>query len=136
MKSIPRSILPDGRKVYSLQDVYPHADLVTYPSIIEGFGNAFLEAVYFRKPIMVNNYSIYSHDIKPLGFEVVEMDDFISRGTIAETRELLADPDRIRRMVDHNFELAKRYFSYTVLETKLWYLVKGFFGEQASGAPR
>ena len=124
-----RGELPDGRKVYSLQDVYPHADLVTYPSLIEGFGNAFLEAIYFRKPILVNNYSIYSHDIKPLGFDVVEMDDFISKGTIAETRSLLADPDRIRRMVDHNYALALRYFSYTVLETKLWYIVKSFFGE-------
>ncbi len=124
-----RGTLPDGRKVYSLQDVYPHANLVTYPSIIEGFGNAFLEAIYFRKPILVNNYSIYSHDIKPLGFDVVEMDDFISKNTVRETRDLLADPDRIQKMVDHNYELALKYFSYTVLETKLWYLVKSFFGE-------
>lgn len=124
-----RDTLPDGRKVYSLQDVYPHANLVTYPSIIEGFGNAFLEAIYFRKPIMVNNYSIYSHDIKPLGFEVIEMDDFISRDTIRETKAVLADPERIRKMVDRNYQLALKYFSYSVLETKLWYLVKSFFGE-------
>jgi len=124
-----RGTLPDGRKVYSLQDVYPHANLVTYPSIIEGFGNAFLEAIYFRKPILVNNYSIYSHDIKPLGFDVVEMDDFISKDTVQQTRALLADPDRIQEMVDHNYELALKYFGYTVLETKLWYLVKSFFGE-------
>lgn len=124
-----RGTSSDGRKIYSLQDVYPHADLVTYPSIIEGFGNAFLEAIYFRKPIMVNNYSIYSHDIKPLGFEVIEMDDFIARDTIAETKAVLADPERIRKMTDHNYQLALKYFSYTVLETKLWYLVKSFFGE-------
>lgn len=31
----------DGRKVYSLQDIYPHADLITYPSVFEGFGNSF-----------------------------------------------------------------------------------------------
>lgn len=124
-----RGTTADGRKIYSLQDVYPHANLVTYPSIIEGFGNAFLEAIYFRKPIMVNNYSIYSHDIKPLGFEVIEMDDFISRETITETKAVLADPERIRKMVDHNYALAMKYFSYSVLETKLWYLVKSFFGE-------
>jgi glycosyltransferase involved in cell wall biosynthesis len=35
----------DGRKIYTLFDVYPHADLVTYPSTYEGFGNAFLEAI-------------------------------------------------------------------------------------------
>ncbi len=86
----------DGRKVYSLDDVYPHADLVTYPSVFEGFGNAFLEAVYFRKPIVVNNYSIYSHDIKPLGFRVVEMDDFVSEDTIRRTQELLDNPEQVK----------------------------------------
>ena len=124
-----RGTLPDGRKIYSLQDVYPHADLVTYPSLIEGFGNAFLEAIYFKKPILVNNYSIYSHDIKPLGFESVEMDDFINARTVRETKALLADPERIQKMVDHNYTLASQYFGYKTLETKLWYLVKGFFGE-------
>ncbi len=37
-----RAQTQDGRKVYTLGDVYPQADLVTYPSSIEGFGNAFL----------------------------------------------------------------------------------------------
>lgn len=62
-----RALTPDGRKVYTLGDVYPQADLVTYPSTIEGFGNAFLEAVYYRRPLVVNNYSIYEVDIKPEG---------------------------------------------------------------------
>jgi hypothetical protein len=57
----------DGRKIYTLEDIYPYADLVTYPSNFEGFGNAFLEAVFFRKPIVVNTYSIYQMDIQPKG---------------------------------------------------------------------
>ena len=48
-----------GRKMYTLWDIYPHADFVTYPSLYEGFGNALLEAFYFKKPIMTNRYSIY-----------------------------------------------------------------------------
>ena len=124
-----RTTTPDGRKVYSLQDIYPHADLVTYPSLIEGFGNAFLEAIYFKKPIVVNNYSIYSHDIKPLGFDVIEMDDFISNRTVEATKALLSDPDRVRAMVEKNYEIALKYFGYRVLETKLWYIVKSLFGE-------
>ena len=63
-----RGTTDDGHKIYTLEDIYPFADLVTYPSTFEGFGNAFLEAVYFRKPIVVNNYSIYHKDIKPKGF--------------------------------------------------------------------
>lgn len=43
-----RDTTEDGRKIYTLEDIYPHADLVTYPSLQEGFGNAFLEAVYFK----------------------------------------------------------------------------------------
>ena len=27
-----------GRKMYTLWDIYPHADFVTYPSVYEGFG--------------------------------------------------------------------------------------------------
>ncbi|MFW6337623.1 MAG: glycosyltransferase [Alkalispirochaetaceae bacterium] len=125
-----RGTTEDGRKVYSLQDIYRHADLVTYPSLFEGFGNAFLEAVYFRKPILVNNYSIYSHDIKPKGFEVVEMDDFISARTIRETTQLLDNPKRIAEMVERNYELALKHFSYRVLENKLIYLAKSFYGEE------
>ncbi|MFB6356758.1 MAG: glycosyltransferase [bacterium] len=68
----------DGRKIYSLEDIYPHADLVTYPSAYEGFGNAFIETIYFKKPILVNNYSVYAQDIRPKGFEVIEFDGYIT----------------------------------------------------------
>ncbi len=118
----------DGRKVYSLEDVYPHADLVTYPSVFEGFGNAFLETIYFRKPIIVNNYSIYSHDIKPLGFRVVEMDDFVSEDTVRRTQELLDNPAQVKEMVETNFALGLKHFSYRNLEEKLWHIVRSFYG--------
>lgn len=129
-----RGTTEDGRKVYSLQDIYRHADLVTYPSLFEGFGNAFLEAVYFKKPILVNNYSIYSHDIKPKGFQVIEMDDFISHRTIKETKELLGNKERIAEMVERNYELALKHFSYRVLDSRLIYLAKSFYGEEGHNA--
>src|SRR5215216_7297913 len=44
-----RGTTKDGRKIYTLGNVYPYADLVTFPSLLEGFGNAFLEAVYYRR---------------------------------------------------------------------------------------
>ncbi len=124
-----RGTTSDNRKIYSLQDVYPHADLVTYPSIYEGFGNAFLESVYFKKPIMVNNYSIYSHDIRPKGFEVIEMDDFISKSTVQETRRVLEDPKRVEQMVNRNYKVASKYFSYRVLNHKLRFILATLFGE-------
>ncbi len=118
-----------GRKIYSLFDVYPHADLVTYPSELEGFGNAFLEAVYFRKPIVLNSYSIYITDIKPKGFKVIEMDGYITEEVVRKSKEILSNPKLNKEIVDHNYELGKRYYSYSVLEEKLKNLLLDCFGE-------
>jgi len=123
-----RGTTEDGRKVFDLADVYHHADLVTYPSTIEGFGNAFLEAAYYRKPILVNNYSIYESDIRPKGFRTVEMDDYISNGTLSQTREVLTNPDLVAEMVEINHALASRFFSYEVLAQKLTTLLMNCFG--------
>ncbi|MFO8112810.1 MAG: glycosyltransferase family 4 protein [Desulfosalsimonadaceae bacterium] len=109
----------NGRKIYTLNDIYPHADLITYPSSFEGFGNAFLEALYFKKPIVVNSYSIYSTDIKPKGFDVIEIDGYVDKSAIAKTRKVLRDPVYRQHMTEHNFETAKRFYSYTVLTQKL-----------------
>jgi len=126
-----RGVTPDGRKIYTLADVYPQADLVTYPSSIEGFGNAFLEAVYFKRPIVVNNYSIYEADIKPKGFKVVEFDGFISDRTLQETRYVLNNPDVTAEESEHNYELAQRYYSFTMLEKRLGLQLANCFGEAA-----
>ncbi len=108
-----------GEKIYTLYDIYPHADLVTYPSNFEGFGNAFLEAIYFCTPILVNTYSIYSMDIKPKGFAVIEMDGYVSQETVAKTRKVLSDADYLRKMVVHNYKIATTFYSYSVLRRKL-----------------
>ena len=124
-----RGLTADGRKVYTLGDVYPQADLVTYPSSIEGFGNAFLEAVYFQRPLVVNNYSIYEADIKPKGFKVIEFDGYISEHTLAEARYVLTHPQEVQDECAHNYELAKRYYSFTMLERRLKVLLSDCFGE-------
>ncbi|HSM71652.1 MAG TPA: glycosyltransferase family 4 protein [Anaerolineales bacterium] len=124
-----RGETPEGRKIYTLGDVYPQADLVTYPSFIEGFGNAFLEAIYYKRPIVVNNYSIYEADIKPKGFTVVEFDGFISERTLEETRYVLNNPDVTEEESEHNFELAQRYYSFTMLEKRLSLLLADCLGE-------
>ena len=124
-----RGFTADGRKIYTLADIYPQADLVTYPSSIEGFGNGFLEAVYFKRPLVVNNYSIYETDIKPKGFQVIEFDGFISEKTIEETRHLLTHPEKSRQMCEHNFKLARRYYSFSMLERRLGLLLADCFGE-------
>jgi glycosyltransferase involved in cell wall biosynthesis len=125
-----RGLTKSGRKIYRLQDVYPHADLVTYPSTFEGFGNAFLEAIYYCRPIVVNTYSIYSMDIKPKGFSVIEMDGYVSDDTVRRTRKVLTDPVLRGKMVKHNYETAQKYFSYSVLHNKLKNLISDCIGCQ------
>lgn len=124
-----RGVTPEGRKIYTLEDVYPQADLVTYPSTIEGFGNAFIEAIYYKRPIVVNNYSIYEADIKPKGFQVIEFDGYISERTLEETRYALQNPDVTAKEAEHNFALAQRHYSYTMLERRLRHLLANCFGE-------
>lgn len=123
-----RGMTPDGRKVYSLWDAYPQADLVTYPSAFEGFGNAFVEAVYFRKPIVVNNYSIYATDIRPKGFSVIEFDEFVREETVQHTLQVLDNPGLQAQMVEKNYDLALHHFSYGMLRRKLQVQLANAFG--------
>ena len=118
-----RGYTKEGRKIYTLDDIYPHADLVTYPSTFEGFGNAFLEAVYFKKPIVVNKYSIYTYDIEPKGFLAIEIDGFVTEDAVRKTRDVLENPELCKNMVEKNYDIAKRCYSYAVLRQKLKNLI-------------
>jgi len=116
----------DGEKFYTIGDIYQCADLVTYPSGYEGFGNAFLEAIYYKKPIVVNRYSIYISDIEPKGFDVIAMDGFVTSKIIDQIRQVLNNPNRLQEMVEKNYQQAKKSFSYEVLEEKLIHLIRTF----------
>ena len=122
-----RGTTRDGHKIYTLGDVYPYADLVTFPSLLEGFGNAFLEAVYFRRPIFINNYTIYSIDIKPKGFRAVEFNGFVTDETVNHVRKTLKDRQYVEEMTEHNYKLGKEYYSFTVLERQLQILLHACF---------
>jgi glycosyltransferase involved in cell wall biosynthesis len=109
----------DGRQVFTLADIYQQADLVTYPSTVEGFGNAFLEAIYYRRPIVMSTYEIFRRDIEPKGFRVIGFEDFITEETVRQAQAILRDPALATEMTRHNYELGRRYYSYRVLEKSL-----------------
>ncbi|MEJ2037660.1 MAG: glycosyltransferase family 4 protein, partial [Desulfosarcinaceae bacterium] len=115
-------------KPYSLWNVYPHADFITYPSLYEGFGNAFLEAIYFRKPLLINRYAIFVRDIEPKNFDLVVMDGFLTEKNVDAVREILESPERRSQMVEHNYTVAGRHYSYAVLRRRLKTLIANFFG--------
>ena len=114
-----RQIDDEGQKIYVLDDLYPHADLVTFPSLYEGFGNALLEAMYFRKAVVIGRYAVYARDIEPKGIRLPAIDGFIDRRVVRETRRLLEDADYRAELVEHNYAVARRYFGYRVLRDSL-----------------
>ena len=116
------------KQMFSLWDVYPHADFITYPSLYEGFGNAFLEAVYFKKPILINRYSIFVRDIEPRGFDLAAMDGIVTRKVVRKVREILENPERMQKMVNHNYDIALRHYSFAVLQRWLKTILVNFFG--------
>jgi mannosylglucosylglycerate synthase len=109
-----------GHKVYALWDAYIHADFVTYPSLIEGFGNALLETLYFRVPALVNRYAVYAADIGPQGFDLIEVDAqddpgnmaAITDATVDAVINAIVDPVRRRRMVEWNYQRARERYSF------------------------
>ncbi len=117
-----------GRKIYVLKDLYPHADLVCFPSLYEGFGNALLEAIYFRIPAFVNRYDVYVRDIEPKGFRLPAIDGFVNRKVVDEVRRLLDDADYREQLVNHNYEVARKYYSYRILRYGLQTLIRNVQG--------
>ncbi len=124
-----RGVNAEGRKMYTLFDIYPHADLVTYPSYYEGFGNAFLEAIYFGKPVVVNTYTVYARDIDPLGFKTIEMSMLVTNDVVEQTLEVLRNPAMREEWAAVNFDLGRKFFSFSVARRKIAGRIAALVGE-------
>lgn len=124
-----------GEKLYTNRDVLANADLVTYLPIWEGFGNALLEAVAAKVPVVTTTYLVYKTDIMPTGLRNIEVRDrYSSEGALAiedrvleEMHYLLTHPEERTRRVENNFEIARREFGFDSLEERL----TGVFAEYA-----
>jgi glycosyltransferase involved in cell wall biosynthesis len=125
---LQRGELPDGRRMFSLSDAYQMAELVTYPSTVEGFGNAFIETIYYRRPIVMSSYEIFRTDIQPKGFRVIEFEDYITEETVEKAHRVLHDNRLAAEMVDHNYEVGRRYYSFRTLERRLTLLMQDTLG--------
>jgi len=115
---------------YTLWDIYPCADFITYPSVCEGFGNALIEAVYFKKPVLVNRYATFIKDIEPKGFELIVMDGFLTKNTVHKTKEIIELPELKEKIVNTNYEVASRHYSYSVLRNLLNTMMNDFSFQQ------
>ncbi len=133
----PERRVEGRKKIYSLWDAYAVADFVTYPSLYEGFGNQFLEAIAAKLPLAVFEYAVFEADIKPLGFKYVSLgnefrhdedglahvaEEVISRAA-REVGAILWDATLRTEVVEHNFALGREHFSLERLERDLARLV-------------
>jgi glycosyltransferase involved in cell wall biosynthesis len=126
----------EGKQVgpaHTLHDAYLAADLVTYPSLYEGYGNALIEAIFYGKPVVVNRYSVYVADIAPLGLKFIEIDGEVTDATVAAVRSALDHPARQARIARHNFDIARRRLSYKVLRRRLRRLLGEVVGGVTGG---
>jgi glycosyltransferase involved in cell wall biosynthesis len=108
-----------SEKIFSLAEMYADANLITYPSLYEGFGNALLESVYYKCPVVVNRYPVYNCDIRPLGFQFIELDGYVNDQAVEMAKEIILFPDKAIEWVDTNYKLAKEHFSMLVLREKI-----------------
>jgi len=121
-------------KIYSLWDTYAHADFVTYPSLCEGWGNQFLEAMRAELPILLYEYPVYLADIGARGFRVVSLgpetageDDLglvqVDQEKIEDAADQAVDllTDRALResTVKHNTKVCRQHYSMQALERYL-----------------
>jgi len=124
-----------GTKYFSLWDAYVYADLVTFPSVWEGWGNQFIEAIFAKKPIVLYEYPVYKTDIKKEGYKVISLgngslkkdDDELytvshksMKKAVKQTTRWLTNK-KLNYTLDKNFEIGKKYHDYKVLEK---YLIK------------
>lgn len=104
----------DTTSATGLADAYAAADLVTYPSRVEGFGNAILETFFFQRPLLVNRFDVYRADIEPRGVQAIHMDGELTDEVVGAASEWIADPSQWAEAVEANYDIGRRYFSYEV----------------------
>jgi mannosylglucosylglycerate synthase len=116
-----------------LADAYAAADLICFPSVWEGFGNALLEAFFHRRPALVNRYQVYADDIAPAGVRCIELDAAVTDQAVVEVRDLLAEPRRGRAMAEANYQAGRRHFSYATVRERVLPLVDELGASRARG---
>lgn len=91
-------------------DAYAAADVVVFPSTVEGFGNPVIETIVARRPLVVGHYPVLA-EILAHGFELFALDE---PEAIAK---LLADPDP--DLLDRNLARAREHYSLDDLPRRI-----------------
>ncbi len=101
-----------GRSREDLASAYAAAHLVCFPSLYEGYGNALVETLYFRRPLFVNRYSVFVRDIARYGITGIEIDGEVTDETVAKANRWIADPDLAAPVIESNAAAGEAHLSY------------------------
>jgi hypothetical protein len=123
-----RGSAESGGNSYAIADAYRLADLVSYPTTLEGFGHAFLEGIYHKRLMLVSKQPLYRLDIEPRGFKVLVIDHFIDDETVTRARSLLSNDKKRQEIVEHNYEIGRTHYSYHSLVSYLSALLDEILG--------
>lgn len=123
-------------KKYSFWECYTFADLVTYTSYWEGYGNQLLEAFWAKKIPLIFEYSVYKKDIAHEGYNVISLGDmmqeknglnFVPQDKIEKAAKeafmLLQDEKKYYQMVEENFNTARKHHDTSILARDLQALI-------------
>ncbi|MFP6886832.1 MAG: hypothetical protein VB997_04690, partial [Opitutales bacterium] len=67
-------------------------------------------------------------DIEPKGFNLLTMDGFVTPSLAGEVREILENQTVRNEIVEHNYEVARQFFSYSVVRRNLRALISSLTG--------
>ena len=108
-----------GTDARSLADAFAAADLVCFPSLHEGFGNALLEGFYYRRPVFVNRYPVYRRDIAPTGMRCIECSGAITDRAVDQAARWLAGSPESEAAIETNHEVGLEHFSFDTVRGRL-----------------
>ena len=75
-------------------------------------------------------------DIEPKGFKLLDMDGFITPTLVERVRRVIEDADYRSSIVDHNYNVARKYYSYTVLRRVLRHHIAMLTGDAPNATRR
>lgn len=123
-----------GKKFYSLDDSYVFADIVTYPSLWEGWGRHFIEAIFAKTPVVVYEYPVFQKDIRPQQYRFISLGkkpQSVSKNKFVRTEkkylenaaqnivDLLKNKELYYQTAEENYQIAKNNHSFQTLHTLL-----------------
>ncbi len=110
-------------------EFYKIGHFAMYPSIKEGFGNQFLEAVYYRVLPVVFEYPVFRKDLKPEGYKYISLGDRYRKcgwrvcvpekrikSAARKIRQYMKNREGYQRDVDWNFSVGRKNHSPRILE--------------------